>query len=226
MRILRLACALVAALVLGAFAVATANAAETLWRWLPGSVGETFTVKSGTVTFQFKGGATFNCTASEIALAGSELIKEGSTEGKDATLALAVLKITGCKALGSGIHSVGDSVETILLHLEIHNCLIKSGDFGLLIKVLETTIEGLIGASSFVLKGSFIGLVANSGANKYPLNIKQTAGAQEIEKCEGGEKDTLLASTNGGAFTQTALEVKEDTLSFDKTKDKEEELML
>ena len=229
MRTLRFIGALIGALAFGAFAVATANAAETLWRWLPGSAGETFTGKSGKSTFEIKGGNVTTCTASEIGAKTGELLKEGSTEGKDATLALVISKLTGCKAFGLfPINSKGDPAEVILLHLEIHNCVIKSGDFGLLFTLLEVTLEVPAAKEVLVLKGSFIGLVeANKGKeNDFLVNIKQKGGVQEIERCEGGEFNTLFSSLNGGAFIQTGIEVSEFLLAFDKVKDAKEEIML
>src|ERR1700722_7137471 len=141
MRMFKLIGAIAVVLAFSAVAVATASAETTLWRWLPGSVGETFTAKSGKAALQMKGGALITCQSSKIELKGSELLKEGSSEGKGATLELAIIDFVGCKTLGFAINSKGDATETILVHLELHNCVIKSGDFGILFQPLETTLE-------------------------------------------------------------------------------------
>jgi len=114
-------------------------------------------------------------------------------------------------------------LETVLIHLEIHNCMVGNGDFGWLIKVLpvEITLFGL-------LEGSFVALVEGKVGSKalaFKLNIKQQKGKPEIEKCEGGEAEGLKSRI--GVETQpTAWEFKEAEVAFDMTKDKEGEEMM
>jgi hypothetical protein len=100
MRTFKLAGALIAALALLAVAAATASAEEVLWKWLPGKAGETFKGGSGKATWQEKGGASILCKKSETKAKEGELLEEGSTEGKDATLALAFIHASGCTTLG------------------------------------------------------------------------------------------------------------------------------
>jgi hypothetical protein len=230
MRIFKLIGALVVVLGFSAIAVATASAAETLWKWLPGTVGETFTGKTGSITWQVKGGGTVKCTKALILLTdselklSSELMKEGSIEGKDATLWLAVIHLEGCTTGGLALNSLGDKAGIILFHVEIHNCMIKKEHFGLLIKPLLIHLEIPAAKTLLELLGSFIALIEALPTEKrhFELNVTQVGGVQSIEKCEGGEKDTLLTSENHGAFVQAALEAKEFLILFDK----EEETMM
>ena len=216
--------------VLAFSAVATASAAETLWKWLPGSVGETFTGKSGKATLQVKGGISSTCAKSTIKLTGAELIKEGSTSEKDATLAIAAIDFEECTAAGLPMNSVGDAAKTILAKLAIHNCMIKAGDFGLLFKLTEEVkVEVPSTKLTIIFKGSFVGLIEGKAGTKaltFLLNIKQKEGKQEIEKCEGGVAQTLLAKIDVGVFAPAGEEAKEGTLTFDMTKDTEGEEMM
>jgi hypothetical protein len=224
MRIFKLIGALVVALAFSAVAVSTASAAETLWRWLPGTVGETFEGKTGEVTLQMKGGGTIKCQKSLVLLSNaeakvnSELIKEGSTEGKWATLALALIDFESCTTAGLSINSLGDKPGIVLAHVEIHNCLIKKEHHGLLIKPLPLHIEVPAVKELLEVTGNFIALIQPliSEPRHFELNITQKEGIQGIEKCEGGNAETLLVSVNEGAFVQSGEEAKEGLLLFDK----------
>jgi hypothetical protein len=236
MRIFKLIGALVVVLAFSAVAVATASAAETLWKLLPGTVGETFTGKSGKATLQIKGGASIKCEKSTILLTSeevegkpkSELLKEGSTEGKDATLALAVIKFEGCNSAGLEAHSLGDSAKIILVHVEIHTCMIKKEHFGLLIKPLLVHLEVPEAKQLIEVLGDLVALLEAlpTEPKHFELNITQVAGVQGIEKCEGGEKETLESSVNHGPYIQSGEEAKEGLLLFDGTFDKAGETMM
>jgi hypothetical protein len=234
MRIFKLIGALVVVLGFSALAVATASAAETLWKWLPGTVGETFTGKFAETTWQVKGGAAIKCKKGLILLTdaelkmSSELMKEGSTEGKDATLWLAVIHFEGCTSAGFSLNSLGDKPGIILWHVEIHNCMIKKEHFGLLIRPLLIHLEIPVIKSLLELLGSLVALIEAlpKEPTHFELNVTQKEGVQSIEKCEGGEKDTLLTSLNHEAFVQTAMEAKEGLILFDGTFDKEGETMM
>jgi hypothetical protein len=231
MRTCKLIGALAMVLAIGAISVATASAAEVLWKWLPGSAGETFTGKTGKITWQQIGGSAITCTKSLILLTfggnSSELLKEGSTEGKDSTLALALMHVEGCKFAGLGINSVGDEKEIILIHLEIHNCMVATGDFGLLIKYLPVSLEVPSVKLTMALEGAFIALVtAEKEKTKFALSVKQTGGKQEIEKCKEGEAQTLKTKVDAGKNEQTGIEAAEPSITFDAIKDKEGEEMM
>jgi hypothetical protein len=230
MRTFKIICALALVLVSSAIAVATASAAETLWRFLPGTKGETFTGKTGSATLETTAGGKFLCTGSTILLtfggSSSELLETGGS------LALALIHFTGCKAEGIlPINSKGDEKEIILSHLEIHTCLIKKGDLGLKLEILPLLLEVPAVGLTIETKGAFIVLITPLETPKgkhFELNIKQTKGTQEIEKCEGGVKQTLLFKTDSGAFESAGELIAAGTglLLFDGTKDKEgEELM-
>jgi hypothetical protein len=218
MRIFKLIGTLVLVLASSAIAVLTASAAETLWRLLPGSAKETFTGKSGKIQFEYTNGIRIFCAKSMILLtfgvASSELLEN------EAKLALALLRLEGCKAEGVfSFNSVGDAKETVLVHLEIHLCMVKPGDFGLLIKILPVTLEGFI-LGSAELSGAFIALVsplATTDKKHFELNIKQNKGIQEIDKCEGGEKWTLTAKINAEPAQSVGVAFQEFLFLFDGT---------
>ena len=164
----------------------------------------------------------------ETLKASSELLKEGATEGKDATLALLMIHWEGCKAEGLFAESsLGDASGVILEHLEVHNCMIKKGEFGLLILPLalhlEIPIAGLL--ITILEKGLFIGKLKEVTKLVFELNAKQTGGDQEIKKCEGGSEEFLLLKTDNETEEDAALETS-IKLEFDMTKDKEGETMM
>jgi hypothetical protein len=231
---------LLVALALSAIALAaTASAAETLWKWLPGSVGETFKGKSGIIEFRStdEGKASaIACKKSTISLTetttkiASELIKEGSTEGKDATLALFIVDIEGCSFAGLTINSVGDKSGGILWHIEAHNCMIGPGKFGLLLALLQVHLEVPATKSLMLLRGAVIGelLGAKEGEKflTYKLDLNAPEGVQAIKKCEGGVENKLESSLDGVTFFPTTVEVKEGVIEFDMTKNIEGEEMM
>jgi hypothetical protein len=222
MRTFKLAGATLAALaLLTVAAAATASAEEVLWKWLPGKVAETFKGGSGKAGWQEKGGATINCKKAETKAKEAELLEEGATENKDATLELAFVHFSGCTAFGVPINSLGDSSGIILQHWEVHDCLIAPNHFGLLIKPLPVHFEVPLIGTLMVLTGSFIALIepaSGTTPNKvWNLNITQAGGVQAIEKCEGGSAETLLMETNhNGTQVQTGLEVREASIEFEK----------
>jgi hypothetical protein len=111
------------------------------------------------------------------------------------------------------------------VHLEIHNCLIKAGDPGLLIKVLPVHVEAPATKLLITLEGAFIALIKEVAANKFELNIKQTEGKQEIGKCEGGTAQSLTAKTDAEPIRNAGLEMAETFIEFDKTLDASETIM-
>jgi hypothetical protein len=242
MRTFKLIGALIVVLAFSAVAVATASAAETLWTWLPGSAGETFKGTSGEAVLSAKDEGktlTVKCKKSTLLLSDtvegkevhSELLKEGSIEGKDATLALMIIHFEGCLALGLAANSPGDTKEIILVHVEEHNCMIEPKDFGVLLKILPLHIEipSLKGVLILV-EGSVIGLLEGKEGEKlltFKLNLKTNAAKeQEFLKCSGGEKDELKASLDGVKFEPATEEAKTGTLEFDMTKDTAGEEMM
>jgi hypothetical protein len=217
----KLAGATLAALALLAIAAASAPAEEVLWKWLPGRAGEQFKGSSGKLTWQEKGGGSLSCKKSETKAKEGELLEEGSTEGKDAILGLAFIHFSGCASAGLATNSLGDSSGIVLVHVEIHDCLIAANHFGLLIKLLPLHVETPSTGTLKVLEGSFIALVEPAGGttpNKvWNLNIAQAAGVQGIEKCEGGSAETVTTTTNEtGSPVQTGVEAKEASLEFEK----------
>jgi hypothetical protein len=207
MRILKLAGALIAVLALTAVATATASATEILWPWLPGAEGTKFTGKSAKATLQIKGSGSITCAESSA---------EGEIQ-KEKTLGLAVINFgKACTIAGLPVNSLGDASGTILVHVEIHNCLIATGRYGLLIKVLPLHLE--IPSTKLLLsvEGALIAEVtpANKKAAKFNLVVEQKEGKQTIEKCEGGTAQTLLTSLDGGEFKVSAEEAKEGTITF------------
>jgi len=204
MRVFKLVAALILLPVLSAIVVATASAAETLWSWLPGAAKTAFTGKSGKLTFQIKGGASI--TAPEATMTG-EL-----TESQ--TLGLALLTMSKATTSGIPINSEGDASGIILLHVETHNCRIKTGEGGILVKLLPVHLEAPSIKLLFTMEGSYIASSSGGTGKVFTLVVSQTGGTQAIEKCEGGAVATLSTSVDGSAFTQTGLEGKEVSLTF------------
>ncbi len=222
MRTSKLIGVLILALAFSALGVATASAAEKLWKFLPGSAGETFTGKSGTVTFTGSVG-TIICKKSKIALANASLLEEGATEKKDATLALAIIDLEECTSAGLAINSVGDAAKQILIHVEIHTCLIKAGDFGLLFKLLQVHEEIPAAGKLLLLRGTVIGLFEGKEGTKaktFGLKVATNAAKeQEIQKCEGGETDKLEEAVEGETFVPLTENIEGYSITFDGTKD-------
>jgi hypothetical protein len=231
MRYVKLITGLILVLAFSAFAVATASAEEVLWRWLPGSAKETFKALSGSIKLQEvkeggKGGAAYECKKTELLLADE--LKEGTVHSelleKEARLALAVAVFTGCSSAGLAMESLGDPAGTILVHYEIHNCLIAKGDQGLLIKPLPVHLEVLAIGLLSTVEGSFVALISKKAANEFALTITQKEGKQAIEKCEGGKADTLLLKNGSEPQRPAGEELTGGVLLFDKALDKEEVL--
>jgi hypothetical protein len=219
MRTFKIVGALLAVLALTAVAAATASAEVVLWKFLPGKVGETFKGESGKAKLQAKGSASIECKKSETKAKEGELLEEGATEGKDATLALAFIHFSGCTSAGLAVKSDGDSSGIILDHLEIHSCTLSGGRWGLLIATLPVHIEVVATGLLFVVTGNFVSeLVAAEGppSKKWNLNINQTEGKQEIESCEGGTAQSLQTAIDGGANIQSGEAAKEGAIEFEK----------
>jgi hypothetical protein len=211
---------LIAMLAIAAIATASASAEVTLWKFLPGKVGETFKGGGGKATLQQKGGSSLNCKKFEIKAKGGELIEEGATEGEDATLALAVVEFTGCTAFGLfSAHSLGSAKGVIRTRVKIHTCLIAPDIYGLLIEPLPLHIEVDTVNELTVITGSFIAQVTPEGApaKLWSLNIKQAGGEQEIGKCEGGTSQTLVSENQeNGTQLQSGELVSEGFIEFEK----------
>jgi hypothetical protein len=232
MRIAKLIGALFVVLAFSAVAVATASAAETLWKWLPGTVGETFTGKSGQATLQLAeveaSKPSIVCAKSLLLLPKSELLAEGATGGKDATLALGILHFEGCTSFGLAANSEGDAAGIILAHLEIHNCMINAAkkEFGLLITPLPLHIEIPSVKKLILVRGAFVAKLEGKEGTKqlvFSLVVEQKEAKQTIPKCEGGVENTLEGSLDGKTFVKAGEEAKGGTIGFDMTLDKEGE---
>ncbi len=225
MRTFKIVGAIAVVLAFSALSVATASAAEKLWRWLPGSVGETFTGKSGLATLSAKFGV-IDCKKSDVLLADASLIEPGSEGKKDATLALAFIHFEECTTAGLATNSVGDTGKTILVHVEIHNCIIAPNHFGLLIELLQVHLEIPAVKLLILVRGTVIALLEGKEKTKqltFGLNIKAPEKVQEIKKCEGGVLNVLEAADDAGAFEIAGEEAKEGSITFDMTKDAEGE---
>jgi len=224
MRTFKLIGALIAVLAFTVLGVANASAAEKLWKFLPGSVGETGTGGSGTATLT-SAGLTIICKKSTITLSNLTLIEEGDAENKkDATLALGIIDFDECTTGGLAVNSVGDTSGLILVHVEIHTCLIAANDFGLLIKLLQVhlvvpAVEKLL----ILIRGAVIGLFEGKEGTKaktFGLKVATNAAKeQEITKCEGGEVNKLEAAFEAEKFNAAVENAEKGTLTFDGTTD-------
>ncbi len=219
MRIFKLIGVLAVVLAFNAIAVAAASAEEVLWRWLPGSAKETFKGEIPEVgDLLIIGGGRIECKKGKILLAGSELLEKQ-------TLALATIHFEGCKAEGLvAANSLGDASEVILVHIEIHNCIINKAnkEFGLLILPLPVHIE--IPATKLLIeileKGLFVAKIEATGTTKHNFLIlaKQTKDVQEPKLCEGGKEEMLEAKVDAEP-EQLAAILFHATIEFDLTID-------
>jgi hypothetical protein len=225
MSTVKLTVALIAVFAFSAIGVATASAVETLWKGLPGTAGETFTTSTSKPSLEGLAGSRITCVKAK---GTGELLKEGTTEGKDATLALTTVTLEGCKAESLfPINSLGDAKEVILGHGEIHACMIKPGDFGLLLKPLPIHLEVPAVGLLILIEGAVIGLAEATADKKvFQLHTKQSKGVQEFSKCEGGTAQSLTMKDDAAAAEDVAVEVAEGTLTFAGTKDNEGETMM
>lgn len=151
MRTIKLASALITLLTLTSIVAATADAAETLWSWLPGATGKTFVGKSGEAVLTEKiGGGLFTCTGSTST----------AVITAEQTLGLITTTFKGCKAGGVvAINSLGNAKETIVVHAGLHNCVVKSADAGLSLKRLPVHLEISAIGELLIDEGSFIALI-------------------------------------------------------------------
>ncbi len=213
MRTFKLISALIMVLAFTAIVASTASAAETLWLFLPGLEGETFTAKSGKLTLQEKTGAAIQCQETSISLV------DGTIVGTTKTLALAILHIGKCAVTGITFNSLGDPAGIVLKHVEIHTCIISTSPLvgGLLIKLLPLHLEVPAAKLLIEITGSFVAPITpnETKTKKYKLDIKQIAGLQEIKLCLGGSEETLLVSDDGKEPIQSGLEAENFELSFD-----------
>ncbi len=220
------------ALVLSILGVSAASAAETPWQWLPGSVGETFAGKTGQHELQQKGGAAITCTSSLILLTDAKTgtsseLTEGAA-GLDAKGALLVTHLVGCKSLGTGTNSDGDEKEIWLMHYEVKSCMINKAEkrFGWLFKLLPVHLEIPLVKQLITIEGSFVSEIKSITKLQYSVVIKQAGGVQAIEKCEGGEKETIKTKVGTGENIQSGIAAENAEITFDMTKDTAGEEMM
>jgi hypothetical protein len=203
MRVLKLVAALILLPVLSAVAVATASAAETLWRWLPGAAKTTFTGKTGKNTIQVKGGLSITCAKSKL-----------TGELTEATLQLILDTRENCTAAGLPTNSLGDASGVILEHTETHDCLIKSGDLGILVLLLPLHLEVPSTKLLILEEGGYVALVTGGKGKTFSLSIQQKEGKQAVPNCEAGSSFFRFSAVDGGAFTQAGFEATEGSITF------------
>lgn len=207
MRPIKLACAIGGAAAVMAIASATSFAA--LPEFLPGS-GE-FSGKTGANALLVKGLFTISC--SSVGWSG-ELT--GAASGKGVTTA------TGCKAAGVPINSLGSGGGTITFGFEQQLCYVSKSPKVVGISARITPEAGVhlevpAAGQLLILKGGAIASITplnESTAGPYALGIHQKGGVPEIEACEGGSANILLASLNGGSFVRAGAEALEASVSF------------
>jgi hypothetical protein len=121
-------------------------------------------------------------------------------------------------------NSVGDAAGIILTGGGKSTlCLINSAtlEFGVIIEFEKAIVIEVPAAGARIeMKGSILATISPNGLGSVKiLRLTQKSGKQTVKECEG-KKAGLLASLNGGAFTE-AGEATEETL----TGAKETELM-
>lgn len=223
MRQSKLVGTLVAALLaLAALALASVAPAEiTLWKWLPGAAGEHFSGKTGKFTIQETKeegglGTALTCKESKLFEKESELVSPAT----GATLALAILELSGCKAFGVAMQSLGDPSGIVLMHLELHNCIISggSGD-GVIVEPLPVHLDVPATGLLIDIAGRYIveAKSAEARAKSWQLAIEQKEGKQALKECTGaGETYTLTSNTDNNGAKKAGEEAREASIAFAK----------
>jgi hypothetical protein len=175
--------------------------------FLPGS--GSYTATSGKSTLETKAKSSIECSSSA---------DEGSLSGvKKGTI---TMDFKGCKASGLAARSLGDASESILLHGATTLCYINKSTkkVGMLIEMpsggLHVEVSTL--GTLLLITGAVIGTIEPVNTSKtgpYKIKFKETAGVQEVTKCEGGSEEILKTSVNGGAAEQSG-ESTEVELTF------------
>jgi hypothetical protein len=215
MRLLKLAGVLGLLLMIGATAAATASATPPP-EFLPGNAKEVIKGKSGAVTLQIKGGTAISCKG------GSEL----KGELLSTKTAAVTTTFKECTAAGLAINSVGAPAKTIVVGWLLILCLLAGVNPIICYELFQdnpTKLEVPSTKTTLTLEGGFLGQIEPVGKKLelYTTIVTQKEGVQGIEKAEGEEAQSLKTSVNGGAFTQTGIEMKEASLEFEKGKPQE-----
>jgi len=206
MRAFKLVGAMVLVVAFSAIGVSTASAVElVLWRFLPGAKGTQFIGKSAKALFQVKGGLSF--TSPESTATGEITEGEGS-------LGLALVSLVKTTSGGLPINSLGDASGVILVHVELHNCILEDSSLGVLLAFLPLHLEVPSTKLLMAMTGSLVGKISSGKSKTFTLAVEQKEGKQAVEKCKGDPADTLLTSIDSGAATQTGQEIKSGSLTF------------
>jgi hypothetical protein len=197
-------------------AATASSAAAALPELLPGTKGTKFTGKSGKGTLQIKSGAAVSCMSTT-----------GEGELTSPTAGKGTITFKGCSTAGLSINSLGNAAGTVTISGETSVCYVnsKAKEVGVVTRIPEAGVHLEVPSVKLLLlkKGDFIILATplNKSTTTFTGVLEQKEGKQAITKCEGGPEEIVLVSTDGGAFVQAGLEVKEDVLTFEKS----EELM-
>jgi len=204
MRAFKLVGAMMLVIAFSAIGVSTASAVElVLWHFLPGTKATAFTGKSGKSLLQVKGG---------LAITSPESTTTG--ELTDGSLALAIIDFVKSTSAGLPVNSLGDASGVILVHLELHNCILEDSSLGVLIEILPLHLEVPSTKLLITITGSLVTSISSGKGKTYTLTVEQKEGKQAIAKCKGDPEDTLLTSVDGGAATQSGQESKAGSITF------------
>jgi hypothetical protein len=199
--------ALLALLVLGAFAASAASAEEG---FLPLSNKKaTFVGKKVTFT---TGGSAIACQVIDLALSAVTFIND-----KHATGTLHFLK---CSTAGINLISLGDGKEEILMPAEVLVCLEPRnkagkvlGEFGISIEIKNIHLEEPVLGVLFILNGRVIGVVTTKGKVKtFAVAFNAPEKAQEAVSCTEGKlvkEHTLTSELNESKKPETLTEAIE-----------------
>jgi hypothetical protein len=189
----------------------TVASASALAAALPEFSTETgFTESAGKSIFETAGGVKVTCVASSTTTTVSSK-KAGTFH----------MAFEGCEetALKAKCNSSGDSAGVILLVGE-WQLVPSTKETALLLLTLTSEVHVECGKLfSATVKGTTLAPIApiNTLTTKYKLTIKETKGKPELTEYEndGGEKvkTQLLASVNGGAYGEMAIEAIEPKLT-------------
>jgi hypothetical protein len=200
---------LLAGVVLGALGVIVTTPAlgATEPQFLPGA-GTKFTGTGGPGTLETAKKGNIECASGT-----------GTGELTSDTTGVGTIDLTKCKALGIiGAHSLGDASETILISGTLLLCWINEAknEAGVYVHATKEVHIEITGVAKLLLgKGSLLGKIEPAPKNNEKhksgkVILKQTKGAQEFTKCEGGKEEILEVSENGGAFEKAGLETTDE----------------
>jgi hypothetical protein len=193
-------------------AIATASASALPLPEFEGPFPNKFTSTSLVSTLETVGKNKVTCTADT---------NKGELTGPKTDLV--TVTFTGCETSGIKCNSAGGAAGEIKTNqlaslLGYINAATKETGVDLSPAVAGANVaEFECAGIKIVVRGSVIGVITplNKKTKAYTVKFVQKAGKQKVTKLEGGPKDVLETSINGGAFVESG-ESTTDKLTLEK----------